>query len=58
MTQKAELLKAFNEAFIKGDIDFVFESVTDNIAWEMVGADVIEGKENFAEALKQMKNDF
>ncbi|GGF13916.1 hypothetical protein GCM10010954_10820 [Halobacillus andaensis] len=57
MSKKEQLLREFNEAFIKGDHEFVLDHVTENIAWEMVGTDKIEGKEAFSIALEEMKND-
>lgn len=51
---KIEFLKAFNIAFAKGDIDYLSSSVTDDLAWEMVGKRKIEGKEEFVKTLESM----
>ena len=41
-------------AFAKGNSKFILRSVTDDIRWNIVGDRVIEGKDNFAEALERM----
>jgi SnoaL-like protein len=50
-------LTKLTTAFAKGDSKFILGSVTDDIRWNIVGDKVIEGKDRFAEALKQMKGD-
>jgi limonene-1,2-epoxide hydrolase len=50
-------LQKFTIAFAKGDAKFILGSVTDDIRWNMVGEQLIQGKDNFAKALEQMKND-
>lgn len=52
---KMEFLKDFNIAFAKGNVEFLIDSVTDEIVWNIIGAKKIEGKENYAEELKKMK---
>ncbi|MBM7554274.1 nuclear transport factor 2 family protein [Thalassobacillus pellis] len=56
-TAKGKFLREFNEAFVRGNIDFLMDNVTDNIRWEMVGDTVVEGKEAFHLALKEMPTD-
>ncbi|WP_027963629.1 nuclear transport factor 2 family protein [Halalkalibacillus halophilus] len=51
---KAEFFKEFNKAFMTGNIEFILESVTDDVTWTMVGQDTIEGKEDLKEALSNM----
>ncbi len=51
---KMEFLKQFNIAFAEGESDFLFESVTDDIVWEIIGNQKIERKENFIKAWKEM----
>lgn len=52
---KMEFLKDFNIAFAKGNVEFLIESVTDEIVWNIIGDKKIVGKENYAEELKKMK---
>lgn len=52
---KKEFLKEINIAFAKGNSDFLTESVTDKIVWDIVGDKKIEGKEKFTEELEKMK---
>lgn len=52
---KKEFIKDINIAFAKGNLDFLTESVTDNIVWNIVGDKRIEGKEKFAAELEKMK---
>lgn len=51
---KMEFLKEFNIAFAKGDVDYLANSVTDDVCWEMVGKRKIEGKEEFVKTLETM----
>ncbi|MEP1085217.1 MAG: hypothetical protein ABJH01_00960 [Algoriphagus sp.] len=51
-----EFLKQLNMAFAKGDLEFVTESVTDDIVWDIIGDRKIEGKEKFVEELEKMKS--
>lgn len=51
---KREFLKEINIAFAKGNLDFLTESVTDQIVWNIIGDKKIEGKETFTEELKKM----
>lgn len=44
-------------AFAKGNFKFITDSVTEDIRWDIVGRRLIQGKAEFAEALKQMKDD-
>ncbi|MFT7898482.1 hypothetical protein VBY74_00745 [Tenacibaculum ascidiaceicola] len=43
--------KEFNIALAKGDLEFLTESVTDEIVWNIIGDRKIEGKEEFIEEL-------
>lgn len=52
---KKALLKEFNIAFARGDVDFMLEHAAPNIVWEMVGDRTLRGKDEFAEALDQLK---
>jgi hypothetical protein len=42
-------------AFAKGDAKYLLAHVTDDIHWNILGFGSIEGKDAFANALKQMK---
>ena len=44
-------------ALAKRDSKFILGNITDDIRWNIVGDQFIEGKDNFAEALKGMKDD-
>lgn len=43
-------------ALAKGDSKFVLDNVTDDIRWNRIGDELIDGKNNFAEALKKSKD--
>lgn len=44
-TQLEGFLDAINDAFARGDVDFFGPNVTDDVRWEMVGDEVVEGRE-------------
>jgi hypothetical protein len=54
---KMEFLKEFNIAFAKGNFEFITESVTNEIVWNIIGDRKIEGKEKFTEELEKMKSE-
>lgn len=54
---KMEFLKELNIAFVKGDVAFITESVTDDIVWNIIGDKKIEGKEKFTVELEKMKSE-
>ncbi|GAE92383.1 hypothetical protein JCM21714_1376 [Gracilibacillus boraciitolerans JCM 21714] len=51
-----QFFKTFNEAFVKGDIENILGSVTDDIVWRMVGNDTIKGIDVLEHALQGMDN--
>ncbi len=53
---KKEFLKQFNIAFAQGNVEFLIESVTDEIVWNVVGDRIIEGHTNFIKELEKMKS--
>ncbi|WP_417355350.1 nuclear transport factor 2 family protein [Flavobacterium sp.] len=53
---KMTFLKEFNIAFAKGDMKFLIERITDDIVWDIIGDDKIEGKERFIGILEKMKS--
>ena len=54
---KMAFIKEFNIAFAKADLEFLVESVTDDIVWNIVGDKRITAKKNFAEELNKMKSE-
>ena len=54
---KMEFLKEFNIAIAKGNVEFITESVTDEVVWNIIGNKKIEGKEKFKEELEIMKSE-
>lgn len=53
---KNTLIQQFIVAFAKRDVKFILESVTNTVRWNIVGGQLIEGKEKLAEFLEQSKN--
>lgn len=50
-------LQKLTIAFAKCDSKFILDSVTDDIRWNVLGNQLIEGKNNFAKALEKLRND-
>jgi hypothetical protein len=50
-------IEKLTAAFAKRDAKFILGNVTDDIRWNIVGDTLIEGKDNFAATLAQMKNE-
>jgi hypothetical protein len=50
-------LQKLTIAFADRDTKFILESVTDDIRWNILSDNLIEGKDNFAKALKKLRND-
>ncbi len=48
---KNALLQDVTIALAKRDVDFLLSHVTDDVIWEVVGSDVVEGKAAFARAV-------
>lgn len=51
---KMEFIKQFNIAFAEADVEFIIESITDDIVWHVVGEKTIEGKSGFQAVLDGM----
>uniref|UniRef100_UPI00404A9EDF nuclear transport factor 2 family protein n=1 Tax=Fulvivirga sp. TaxID=1931237 RepID=UPI00404A9EDF len=51
---KREFLKDFRIAMAKGNQDFLLNSVTDDIVWNVVGWKLTEGKDSYSKELKKM----
>lgn len=56
MTNKGKFLKEFNEAYANKDKAYIFQNITDDIVWEMVGDRVIHGKEEFIKYWEGMES--
>ena len=56
MKEREKLLEKLNEAFAKCDIDFLANSVTEDITWNIVGEKIISGKKDFEKALDRMRH--
>ena len=54
---KREFLKQINIAFAKGNSDFLIDSVTDEIMWNIIGDRKIVGKIKFAAELERMRDE-
>ncbi|GAB2772934.1 nuclear transport factor 2 family protein [Rhabdobacter roseus] len=55
MTEKAQLIQRFNEAYAQGDADYIIDQVTDDIVWTVIGEKPLRGKEAFAKATREME---
>ncbi|WP_197257521.1 nuclear transport factor 2 family protein [Paenibacillus dendritiformis] len=53
---KKLLLKELHIAFTAGDIPFILEQMTDDMVWNVVGAQKMEGKDKLAAALIRLKS--
>lgn len=52
---KKGFIERMNEAFASCDLDFLMESVTDDIEWDIVGENKLSGIDEFRETLEKMK---
>ncbi|HET9911226.1 MAG TPA: nuclear transport factor 2 family protein [Anaerolineales bacterium] len=50
-------IEKLTAAFAKRDAKFILGNVTDDICWNIVGGQLVEGKDNLGEALERMKNE-
>lgn len=53
---KRGFIKDMSVAFASTDMDFLTESVTDDIVWDIIGDTTVEGKDNFQKVLKERNN--
>ncbi len=53
---KEEFLRRFNNAFLKNDIAFILDSLTDDVHWEMVGDRTFSTKEEVKASFDEMNN--
>lgn len=54
-TANQQFLEKFNKAFAENDTDFILEHVSDDIKWNVIGYQAVQGKEEFAEMLISMQ---
>ena len=55
MKEREELLKRLNQAFADCDTEFLAESVTDDVVWNIIGEKIITGKKDFEKSLDRMR---
>lgn len=55
MQDRETFLNKFNRAFVENDLNYIFDSVTEDVYWEMIGDQVINGKEALIEAMNKVK---
>lgn len=53
---KKNVLKELNVAFAKHEIEFILDWVTDDVVWEIVGDQLIHGKDDVEKVLLEMKD--
>lgn len=56
MSEKEEFIRNFNVAFSRNDLDYILDTMTENITWNFVGEKPMEGKEAVKEFMEPMKN--
>lgn len=56
-TKNQKLLEDINRAFASNDSDYILHQVTEDIHWDIVGDQTVNGKEAFANTLKAMQQD-
>ena len=44
-------------AFAKGDTTFLLDNVTDDIRWDIIGNKLVQGKDELAKVVEQMKKE-
>lgn len=55
MKDRETFLNKFNRAFVENDLNYIFDSVTEDVYWEMIGDQIINGKEALIEAMNKVK---
>lgn len=53
---KKLVLRDFNIAFAKCDADFILESISEEVVWNMIGDKCIFGKDNMSKELNELTN--
>lgn len=54
MNPTEKFLREVNEAFSKGDSNFLLNHITDDFCWIIVGEKTVGGRPEFTEALEEM----
>lgn len=54
---RKRILKDFNVASVTGDTDFLLENLADQITLNIIGQEVVEGKEAFLQHLAKLQRD-
>jgi hypothetical protein len=57
MKEIEDFLTKLNYAFANSNSSYILEHVTDDIRWNIIGDQVIEGKEAFETVIRQMETD-
>lgn len=52
---RKDLIEKMNMAFASCDLEFLIDHVTEDIKWDIVGEDTLEGLDDFKEILEKMK---
>lgn len=55
MSKKEQFLRKVNQAFVDGDREFLLESISEDICWDIVGEKMVSGKSEFSDALERMQ---
>ncbi|MDR9855541.1 hypothetical protein RJP21_18160 [Paenibacillus sp. VCA1] len=51
---KKELLRAFNVAFVCNDIGLIMENIIEDIQWNFIGSDTLQGKDQVLRMLEKL----
>jgi ketosteroid isomerase-like protein len=57
VTNNQEFFQKINESFANGDVDFLMDHVTEDIHWEMVGNERLQGKQKVEEMFEPMRGE-
>ncbi|MFA1821086.1 nuclear transport factor 2 family protein [Virgibacillus oceani] len=55
ITKNQEFFQKVNEAFAKGDVDFLIDNLAEDIQWVMVGSNTVQGKQAVIEMFEPMR---
>lgn len=57
MKEIKEFLTKLNEAFAKSDSEYIIDKVSDDVRWNIIGDQIIEGKDSFSSVIREMETD-
>lgn len=57
MKDLKSFLRDLNEAFVRSNSEFILEHVTEEVRWNLIGDQIIEGKEKFREVIEDVDTD-